>query len=108
LNGNLDDQLQAAKVRLSRAAERCLNPNDLAAPAEADAALAEVAALQATMKASRPTCAEPGCNRLVLRGGKCDKHRAPDVWGESRRVLDELQEQEAQPVSQSRDGDDAD
>lgn len=77
----MTDQLRAAKVRLSRAAERCANPNDDGAPAEADAALAEVAAIQAQLSHARNQCTEPGCGRITLRGGKCDKHRPPAPVG---------------------------
>jgi predicted RNA-binding Zn ribbon-like protein len=88
---DLPTQLEQAKRRLSKAAARCANPNDAGAPAEADTALAEVASLQATMKASKSRpCKEPGCGRLTLQD-KCDRHRAPDVWSESRKILDELQ-----------------
>jgi hypothetical protein len=101
---NLEDQLAASKARLSRAAERCLNPNDAGAPAEADAALAEVASLQAQLKASKGRqCAEPGCSRFTLRD-RCDLHRAAggttspqsrnettDIWQESRRIMDQIE-----------------
>jgi len=82
--------LKAAKLRLSEAAARCLNdPSDEAA-AEADSALAEVASLQALLKAQRSnTCAHPTCERLTLQT-YCEQHRPPDIWDESRRTLDEL------------------
>ena len=97
---DLQIQLRAAKVRLNRAAERCANPNDAGAPAEADQALAEVAGLQATMKASKGRSC-PECGRWTLHD-RCDRHRAPDVWAESRRILDEI---EADVFTAQRGGD---
>jgi hypothetical protein len=88
----LEFKLRAAKHRLSKAAARCLE-NDEGAAIEADAALAEVAALQATMKASKGRqCAEPGCSRFTLRD-RCDLHRPRprDIWQESRRIMDEIE-----------------
>ena len=89
--GTIEDQLKTAKARLNRAAARCLE-NDEGAAIEADQALAEVAALQAVLKASkgRPC---PECGRWTLHD-RCDRHRVPEpagIWAESARLRGEMQ-----------------
>jgi len=100
MHDSLASRLQEAKERLSRAAQACLE-NRAGAAQEADEAQAEIESIRALMRAQAgQVCSEPGCMTITLHD-KCDLHRPPDIWGESRRTIDELQ---AQEVSQQEDG----
>ena len=77
---DLQHQLEQAKQALNRAAADCIRGIPGAAE-RADLALAEVAALQAVLKASkgRPC---PECGRWTLRD-RCERHRVPEPAGSS-------------------------
>jgi hypothetical protein len=80
MNAELELQLRASKARLSRAAERCMNPTDAVAPSVAYEAMREVSSIQAMMKAKSVECAADGCHTLTL-GQYCTNHRPPAPVG---------------------------
>jgi hypothetical protein len=88
-----ESKLAAAKLALSRAASDCLR-NMPGAAERADAALAEVAGLQAQLKASKSReCMAEGCHTLTL-GLHCDRHRPPapaGVWAIAAQVRGEIE-----------------